>query len=380
MLVALVAGAVVVFTGDHASATEVALEGAGSEGTDPFMDSIATDTVDPDGIEPGGVEQISTNPDQPVANISGATPGLYGGTGNDAVCDPTALVDFLDNHPDKAQAFASVQGIQPDAISDFVATLTPVLLREDTRVTNHGFNNGTATPLQSVLQAGTAVLVDNRGVPRVRCACGNPLTEPAAQATNLTFTGTTWNGFDNTRLVAVEPAPQPLDTLTITDIDTGQTQDITTGSTTAIPVTVDQLASAEVPSLCGFPPGQLVDGSYPGLDPVLEGSASASLAIVGDFTDDGVDDGLMITSCNNGGTAFANQALTYSDGAFLAEVPVEDGVPPGSPYGVAFDTARIVDGTIEVDALTWTASDAHCCPSLSQTVRFQWDGTQFVAA
>ena len=227
---ALLVGAVVVLTGDEASATEVALESAGSDGTDPFMDSIATDTVDPDGIEPGGVQQISTSPDQPVATITGNTPGLYGGTSNDTVCDPTALVDFLDNHPDKARAFATVQGIIPDGIADFVATLTPVLLREDTRVTNHGFNNGDATPLQSVLQAGTAVLVDNRGVPRVRCACGNPLTEPARQTTNLTFTGTTWNNFDNTRLVAVQPSPRPLDTLTITDITTGQTQDITTGS------------------------------------------------------------------------------------------------------------------------------------------------------
>ena len=29
-----------------------------------------------------------------------------------------------------------------------------------------------------VLQAGTAVMVDDRGVPRAKCSCGNPLREP----------------------------------------------------------------------------------------------------------------------------------------------------------------------------------------------------------
>jgi hypothetical protein len=40
-----------------------------------------------------------------------------------------------------------------------------VILQRDTRVTNHGFRNGRATPTQSILQAGTAVLVDEYGVP-----------------------------------------------------------------------------------------------------------------------------------------------------------------------------------------------------------------------
>ncbi|GAP52775.1 serine/threonine protein kinase [Streptomyces azureus] len=54
------------------------------------------------------------------------------------------------------------------------------MLRADTGVTNHGFRAGRAAVLQAVLQAGTAVLVDDRGVPRVRCACGNPLRPPVA--------------------------------------------------------------------------------------------------------------------------------------------------------------------------------------------------------
>ncbi|PZT71125.1 hypothetical protein DN402_02310 [Streptomyces sp. SW4] len=50
------------------------------------------------------------------------------------------------------------------------------MLRADTRVTGHGLRGGRPVGGQAVLQAGTAVLVDDRGVPRVRCAGGNPLT------------------------------------------------------------------------------------------------------------------------------------------------------------------------------------------------------------
>ena len=51
-------------------------------------------------------------------------------------------------------------------IESYVAGLTAVRLRWDTRVTNHGFSDGEATAFQSLLQAGTAVLVDDTGVPR----------------------------------------------------------------------------------------------------------------------------------------------------------------------------------------------------------------------
>jgi uncharacterized protein DUF6777 len=76
--------------------------------------------------------------------------------------------------PDKAAAWAGVEGITPADIPRYVVELTPVTLRSDPAVTNHGFANGTPTTLRSVLQVGTAVLVDKFGVPRVRCMCGNP--------------------------------------------------------------------------------------------------------------------------------------------------------------------------------------------------------------
>ena len=142
-----------------------------------------------------------------VASTVGTTPGLYGGTRNAGSCDVAAIDAFLAANPDKAAAWAGALGIAPADISRYLKTLTPVVLLADTRVTNHGYRNGKATPLQSVLQAGTAVLLDATGVPRVKCACGNPLKEPVARTEAVTYTGYPWAGYDPVRVVVVAPGP-----------------------------------------------------------------------------------------------------------------------------------------------------------------------------
>ena len=105
----------------------------------------------------------------------------------EAACDPEQMVAFLAGNPTKAQAWVDAMNQDPNValpdgskltvatIPQYVATLTPVVLQADTRVTNHGFKDGKATTMQSVLQKDTAVLVDNTGTPRVKCFCGNPL-------------------------------------------------------------------------------------------------------------------------------------------------------------------------------------------------------------
>ena len=104
----------------------------------------------------------------------------FGGSGSLHVCDREALVKFLLSHKEERQAWADVLGIDSDkdSVSRYVRSLTPVTLTVDTRVTNHMFKNGRAVPFQSILAAGTAVLVDKYGRPVVRCKCGNPLLEP----------------------------------------------------------------------------------------------------------------------------------------------------------------------------------------------------------
>lgn len=174
-----------------------------------------------------------------VSMVQGGTPGLYGGSRINNVCDVVQLIRFLEENADKAAAWAGVHGIRPTEIADFIGKLTPLILSHDTRVTNHGFDDGKAPARQVVLQAGTAVLVDAFGVPRARCLCGNPLLAPVPVTDTPTYTGDAWPDFDPRIVVVVVPAPTPLTELTVIDIDTGEpfVQPVATG---VVPATTPQ--------------------------------------------------------------------------------------------------------------------------------------------
>lgn len=146
-----------------------------------------------------------TGPLPATRTVAGSLPGLYGGTRDNSSCDADQLVAFLAADADKAAAWAAVFGIAPSEIDAFVADLTPAVLTRDTRVTNHGYRNGQATRVQAVLQAGTAVLVDDRGVPTVKCGCGNPLLAPVTftRDTTVQVVGNPWPGLRYDHLVEV---------------------------------------------------------------------------------------------------------------------------------------------------------------------------------
>ncbi len=173
-------------------------------------------TASSNGPTPSG--PVPSAPGSFALSSRGDTPGLYGGTRDQGACDVAKLVEFLSRTPDKAAAWSAVHGIAPDQLAAYVATLTPVVLLVDTRVTNHGFAKGKATPRQAVLQAGTAVLVDEFGVPRVRCACGNPLIEPTAvSGSTVRYVGTGWTGFAPKRLTRIVPATRKVSAFTLVD-------------------------------------------------------------------------------------------------------------------------------------------------------------------
>lgn len=187
--------AVIAWGNNPTGAAEVFLEPANSVGRNPFADFLVLPVPS---ILPA--LDLLTGDGDGIKSLRGDQVGLYGGTRNDQVCDREQLIRFLGENPDKGAAWAGVQGIKPADIPGYIRSLTPLQLRVDTRVTNHGFADGVATPLQSVLQAGTAVLVDRSGVPRARCACGNPLLPPEAQAAKVSYKGEPWAGFDTSNL------------------------------------------------------------------------------------------------------------------------------------------------------------------------------------
>src|SRR3954447_6444901 len=116
-------------------ASEITAEPVSSAGSNPFTAPAGKDKP---GVKPPQKATSATGP----ATYRGSLPGLYGGTRDYATCDAHKLTNFLEHEPSKATAWAGVVGIPVRRIRTYVNHLTPVLLRTDTRVTNHGYVNG----------------------------------------------------------------------------------------------------------------------------------------------------------------------------------------------------------------------------------------------
>ena len=201
-------------------ASEVAAAPISTAGPNPFTATVGKDVS---GVRPPAAA-AGAGPARYVASL----PGLYGGTRNYTTCDADKLVNFLQANPTKAAAWAAALGIRTTQIRTYVSGLTDVLLRTDTRVTNHGYEDGIAIPLQSVLQAGTAVFVDKYGSPVVKCYCGNPLTPPVLYRTP-TYTGPLWTGFSTTSITIINQSTTVINEFTLYDPATGQTFTRTAG-------------------------------------------------------------------------------------------------------------------------------------------------------
>lgn len=248
--VVLVAGAVVagVAIGRSSADASVALIPASEQGPNPFTDSAAAGTV-PKASATVTRKSAALRTAMPVAKDSrlpvatGTTPGLYGGSGDAQVCDPQKLIGFLGANPAKAAAWARVLGISPAHIDQYVAALTPVLLNSDTLVENHGYHAGRATAFPAVLQAGTAVLVDARGVPRVKCNCGNPLTEPTL--VSAPTAGSPWSGYSPGSVIAVRPGTAS-GSLPVVDVSTGRIYQQPVGAGASVWVATTYSSSAGI--------------------------------------------------------------------------------------------------------------------------------------
>ncbi|MFF5184639.1 DUF6777 domain-containing protein [Streptomyces sp. NPDC000345] len=222
-LVAAVALAVLLTlpdSGGSGGGSKIFTLAAAKSGPDPFTESTATDSTT--ATASAAPAQGSAEPTgNALKGVNGGAAGVYGGTRNVTSCDVEKQIGALRAEPAKNQAFASVAGVQPADVPAYLRSLTPVQLRMDTWVTNHGYRDGAVTTYQAVLQAGTAVLVDAHGVPRVRCACGNPLTKPVPQRTEPERTGDTWPSYDPSDVVVITPAAKVVKQFVLYDPDHG---------------------------------------------------------------------------------------------------------------------------------------------------------------
>lgn len=229
LFVALVAGVTWFLVDGRRGGDEVTvhLEPRAEPGPNAFTSSFATvddgtvrgfttvGSSDPAGAGSGGGRFALTQ-------VPGDRSGLYGSVAGGEACDREGLAAALVADPGVAAAFAGALGISVADVAPVVHGLAPVVLGRDTAVTNHRYRDGRAEPFQAVLQAGTAVLVDALGVPRVRCACGNPLGLPRVEGRTVVLEGERWPEFSETRIssVVASVAPQPM--VEAVDVETGQ--------------------------------------------------------------------------------------------------------------------------------------------------------------
>jgi hypothetical protein len=240
--------------------TDVSLQPVSSAGADPFMPPAGTNSAN------------VTPPPNSGGTVAGSAVGLFGGTLNQSTCDSSKMVAFLQANPDKATAWAAVLGILPNDIPKFVSELTPAILRSDTFVLNHGFANGHATEVASVLQAGTAVLVNAFGFPVTRCFCGNPLTKPT-KFTKIVFTGPKWVTFSTTAITVIQSSTVVVNQFTLVEPTTNVSFDRPRGTQGQQDTHVTQ-PSATGPPPIGPAPGGTGAPTGPGATPPSPGGAS----------------------------------------------------------------------------------------------------------
>jgi hypothetical protein len=240
---------------------EVVLQTATFPGAHPWTSDLTSVTVPTEGEATSPVTP-SGGPASPV-DVSGTLPELYGGVTGVPALDRDKLVTDLDANPPMAAAWRTAAGASD--VNGYVRGLTPVVLIHDTEVTDHAYQNGIATPFQSVLQAGTPVLIDDKGVPRVRGTSGSPLSEPE-RGIEPAYSGNGWPTFDQTSVVAVQPAPEPAKTMQLLAVTPVGEQaatpfqpDITVGET--VPVVTTR--TAPPPPVGSLPVGPLPTPARP---------------------------------------------------------------------------------------------------------------------
>ncbi|WP_030904324.1 DUF6777 domain-containing protein, partial [Streptomyces sp. NRRL F-5126] len=223
---------------EAANVQKLYFESAGARGPAPFTPSTVshaqsaprTPSASAGTATAGTGKAAGAEASGRARTLPGSTPGLYGGVQGVSSCDVEREVRFLTEDKARSVAFAKAARAGGDGVPGFLRGLTPVVLRADTRVTSHGYHDGAPTSFQSVLQAGTAVLADGRGMPRVRCSCGNPLGPAVPMEGPVSHRGTVWHGYRPGRVLLISPARRPLPTLTVVNSANNTWMDRATGT------------------------------------------------------------------------------------------------------------------------------------------------------
>ncbi|GAB09901.1 hypothetical protein GOARA_048_01030 [Gordonia araii NBRC 100433] len=147
-------------------------------------------------------KQRSGRPDR-NGTVSGTDRGLYAAATTRLTCEVGPLVSGLESDTARRSAFASVMGSSPTQVVADTLNMASLVLLHDTKVAAHSYVDGKVEAYQAVLEAGTPVLVDASGMPRVRCSGGVPLGAPESGA-KVPRSGE-WSGYSASKVVTVTP-------------------------------------------------------------------------------------------------------------------------------------------------------------------------------
>jgi hypothetical protein len=151
-------------------------------------------------------------------------------------------------------------------------------------------------------------------------------------------------------------------------------------------VTLNDLLSAPVPSLCKHAPGTLVNGKLPVQDPstgqvtvAQRHSANTSddyFVAFGDLNGDGTNDGALVTVCSAGGVPWPETVQLYTAGpTWLGGVDLGE-LTHGREV---VKDLTISNGAAHVTWMTNGPNDAMCCPTVQMKGDLRWNGTTVVA-
>ena len=165
----------------------------------------------------GAPESLQTGSDVRV----GTTSGVYGASLTGDVCDVGALEAALEDDDIARQAWVIVLGVDPASTAAYLDKLTPVILLRDTAVTDHLLEGGRILSFAAILERGSAVLIDETGVPRVRCLSGSPLRTVSPIPSGVSVEGTPWSGFSLEQVQLLPAALHPTNQFVLVDVHTG---------------------------------------------------------------------------------------------------------------------------------------------------------------
>lgn len=184
-------------------ASQVYLEAGGSLGAHPFVPLLPpVPPTDGSPADAGAAVQAAAGSDGRASTYS------------------ERLISYLETHPHEATAWAQALNSDPtlswsggnrvdvQQIPAYIRELAPRALAEDLGVTDYQFVNGKAIAVQSILQKGSAVLVDAKGTSRVRCLSGNPLAPMIRLKVPPIYRGTRWLDFQPQRVIVAQRGVQ----------------------------------------------------------------------------------------------------------------------------------------------------------------------------